>query len=637
MAGCCGWFSRRSEPVRKVTLVMVGLDNAGKTAVLHGMQGKSLEDVCPTVGFSKIHLKTQHLEVTIFDLGGRKTIRKIWRNYYAESHGVIFVVDSSDIERMEEVKEALREVLSSPRVSGKPMLVLANKQDSEEALPEADILDYLTLERMVNEYKCRCRIEPCSATMGCRKYFDKSIKEALYWLLQTIEEDFDSLNDRIERETAEQRAYEEQQKVERAERVSRMREERAREEGRKAEEGRQAEEGKKAEEGRGAPEEEDPEPGNNANPFQPISVVIAEKEKQMEKEKKQQSLETEKAAAVIGSQTEQQEMDAGHFASSSSQNTNDRLETGHSASAELLQHEEGNAQAASEHRDSGPVPKKRRRKLRLGRGHRLSFWLQKEVKKGLCVRGCSYEHGMGYLLGLLVGIASCKPGAPLPDHIILDRVFTSRPLQLPDQHQGVDAQSGHGLCHRKVLRDLLWLGTREDGQFGFGTAAAGDAPSLGGCSLLQGHKALHLHPFQRGRLLLSVHPSQHIASGARANGCGEGLPQLDSLAMSITRWPRAVTRGARIVTRGARDVTKGLRASHGRGSCWPPKGPVLVSRRSRAGRERGRCAPLPPRPLQVPRAPAACPTALPSAAAGAGGRAVRCCGAERSLLTPRLR
>lgn len=68
--------------------------------------------------------------------------------------------------------------------------------------------------------------EPCSAVMGCGKKIDKSIKKGLYWLLHIIAKDFDALNERIQRDTTEQKAYEEQKKRERAERVRRIREER---------------------------------------------------------------------------------------------------------------------------------------------------------------------------------------------------------------------------------------------------------------------------------------------------------------------------------------------------------------------------------------------------------------------------
>ncbi|NWY46718.1 AR13B protein, partial [Sylvia atricapilla] len=353
---------------RKVTLIMVGLDNAGKTATVRGIQGESPEDVAPTVGFSKIDLKQGRFEVTIYDLGGGKRIRNIWRNYYAESYGVIFVVDSSDIERMEETKQAMIEVLKSPKISGKPVLVLANKQDREGALSEADVIESLSLEKLVNEHKCLCQIEPCSAIMGCGKKIDKSIKKGLFWLLHIIAKDFDALNERIQRDTTEQRALEEQEKLERAERVRRIREQRyfpvlptpslppfskilgsflEKEEG-------------------NVPEEEDPDPGKCGNPFQPISAVISENEKQLEKEKKRQKLETEKTTTVSKSQGEQDQL-----SSSSSQHTNDsRLERCNSTTAQLLQNAEESDQQASESLDSDNS-KKKSKKPRLKRGHRV--------------------------------------------------------------------------------------------------------------------------------------------------------------------------------------------------------------------------------------------------------------------------
>lgn len=81
------------------------------------------QDVTPTVGFTKIEMKQDKFQVTIFDLGGGKRIRDIWKNYYTMSHGVVFVVDSTDINRIHETKETLAEVLGHPCISGKPVLV----------------------------------------------------------------------------------------------------------------------------------------------------------------------------------------------------------------------------------------------------------------------------------------------------------------------------------------------------------------------------------------------------------------------------------------------------------------------------------------------------------------------------------
>ncbi|XP_075873624.1 ADP-ribosylation factor-like protein 13B isoform X2 [Nelusetta ayraudi] len=277
MANCCNWLKRWREPARKVTLVMVGLDNAGKTATVRGIQGDNPQDVAPTVGFSKVDLKQGKFEVTIFDLGGGKRIRGIWKNYYSESHGVVFVVDSSDVQRIQETREAMAEVLKHPRIAGKPVLVLANKQDQEGALAEADIIERLSLEKLVNENKCRCQIEACSAVLGYGKKVDKSIKKGLKWLLNNIAKDYEAIAERVQKDTAEQRTLEEQDKKARAERVRQIREERERQEREEAER-----------EGRGSQEEEEAGDEDMPSPFQPIGDVVSENEERRRQTERQE-------------------------------------------------------------------------------------------------------------------------------------------------------------------------------------------------------------------------------------------------------------------------------------------------------------------------------------------------------------
>ncbi|XP_069061026.1 ADP-ribosylation factor-like protein 13B isoform X1 [Pleurodeles waltl] len=356
MANCCNWVKRWRDPVRKVTLVMVGLDNAGKTATVRGIQGESPVDVTPTVGFSKTELKQGRFEITIFDLGGGKRIRGIWKNYYAESFGVIFVVDSSDLERMEETKETMTEVLRHPRICGKPVLVLANKQDREGALAEADVIEYLSLEKLVNENKCLCQIEPCSATIGYGKKIDKSIKKGLTWLLQIISKDFDSLNDRIQKDTAEQKAQEEQEKRERTERVRRLREERDHQEKEEAEQ-----------EGRTVMGEEDAEPVM-ANPFQPITDVLSENEDKLRKakEKKRQKLEKVQSVPLVGKDDEAEE-DEGQRSSTASEGG--LMDTYNSTLTEQLEQEDFDQRR--EGRPDADVNRKKTKKLKLKRNHRV--------------------------------------------------------------------------------------------------------------------------------------------------------------------------------------------------------------------------------------------------------------------------
>ncbi|KAF4118653.1 ADP-ribosylation factor-like protein 13B isoform X1 [Onychostoma macrolepis] len=338
MANCCNWLKRWREPARKVTLVMVGLDNAGKTATVRGIQGESPLDVAPTVGFSKVDLKQGKFEVTIFDLGGGKRIRGIWKNYYSESYGVVFVVDSSDVQRIQETRDTMAEVLRHPRIAGKPVLVLANKQDQDGALAEADIIETLSLEKLVNENKCLCQIEPCSAVLGYGKKVDKSIKNGLNWLLNNIAKDYEAISERVQRDTAEQKAQEEQDKKERAERVRRIREERDRQEREEAER-----------EGR-ASKEEHLDDVDMPNPFQPITNVVSENEDRLNKEKEMQRQRENGQQGSVQEQTVLQEEDE-----------------------EEEEEDEESERQTPESTESGAVDqnKKKTRKLRLKRKHRV--------------------------------------------------------------------------------------------------------------------------------------------------------------------------------------------------------------------------------------------------------------------------
>lgn len=80
-------------------------------------------DVAPTVGFRNTKFTFGQYEITLFDVGGGKNIRPIWKNYFPEVYGFIYVVDSSTSDRMDEVRETLRESLEHPQVSGKPVLL----------------------------------------------------------------------------------------------------------------------------------------------------------------------------------------------------------------------------------------------------------------------------------------------------------------------------------------------------------------------------------------------------------------------------------------------------------------------------------------------------------------------------------
>eukprot|EP00075_Anas_platyrhynchos_P031929 XP_027321182.1 ADP-ribosylation factor-like protein 13A [Anas platyrhynchos] len=118
-------------------------------------------EVLPTTQPGQICLRVDRFEVTLVDLPGAQRFRSAWRSHYSTAHGLLFVLDSSDLARMEEARKALSRILSHPDVSGKPLLLLANKQDVAAALLPCELIERLALERLVNENRSPCRIVSC--------------------------------------------------------------------------------------------------------------------------------------------------------------------------------------------------------------------------------------------------------------------------------------------------------------------------------------------------------------------------------------------------------------------------------------------------------------------------------------------
>ena len=92
-------------------LLLIGLDAAGKTTLLVRMKLKETPTTIPTIGFNVETINYKNLQMTIWDLGGQDHIRKLWHHYYENNNGIIFVVDSSDTERIQEASEELHHIM----------------------------------------------------------------------------------------------------------------------------------------------------------------------------------------------------------------------------------------------------------------------------------------------------------------------------------------------------------------------------------------------------------------------------------------------------------------------------------------------------------------------------------------------
>mmetsp|Transcript_19204 Transcript_19204/g.41468 ORF Transcript_19204/g.41468 Transcript_19204/m.41468 type:complete len:182 (-) Transcript_19204:442-987(-) len=133
---------------KKVNIVVVGLDNAGKTTIIERLKPKEKQtiEVASTVGFHIDQFKKGALTFTVFDMSGAGRYRSLWEEHYREAEAVVFVIDSADKFRLVVAKDELDNMLKHPNMRRVPVLFFANKKDLPQALPPVEIAQALRLE-----------------------------------------------------------------------------------------------------------------------------------------------------------------------------------------------------------------------------------------------------------------------------------------------------------------------------------------------------------------------------------------------------------------------------------------------------------------------------------------------------------
>ena len=162
---------------KKANILMLGLDSAGKTTILYKLKLDTIVSTIPTVGFNVENVKFKSLNMTIWDVGGQERIRPLWRHYYNNIDAIIFIIDSNDIGRMDEVKHELQYLTSEEQLKNAVLLILCNKQD----LPNALSIDKIGELIEINKIKQKWFVQETTAI------YNKGIMEGLEWLYNNIE------------------------------------------------------------------------------------------------------------------------------------------------------------------------------------------------------------------------------------------------------------------------------------------------------------------------------------------------------------------------------------------------------------------------------------------------------------------
>ncbi|ONM07572.1 ADP-ribosylation factor-like protein 2 [Zea mays] len=172
---------------KEMRILMVGLDNSGKTTIVLKINGEDTSIISPTLGFNIKTIKYHKYSLNIWDVGGQKTIRSYWRNYFEQTDGLVWVVDSSDIRRLDDCRAELHNLLKEERLVGASLLVFANKQDIQGALKPDEIakadspsIFFQVLNLEVMDRSRHWKI------VGCSAYTGEGLLEGFDWLVQDV-------------------------------------------------------------------------------------------------------------------------------------------------------------------------------------------------------------------------------------------------------------------------------------------------------------------------------------------------------------------------------------------------------------------------------------------------------------------
>ncbi|KAJ8529642.1 hypothetical protein K7X08_036477 [Anisodus acutangulus] len=131
----------------------------------------------PTIGFNVETVEYKNISFTVWDVGGQDKIRPLWRHYFQNTQGLIFVVDSNDRDRVVEARDELHRMLNEDELRDAVLLVFANKQDLPNAMNAAEITDKLGLHSLRQRH---WYIQSTCATSG------EGLYEGLEWLSNNI-------------------------------------------------------------------------------------------------------------------------------------------------------------------------------------------------------------------------------------------------------------------------------------------------------------------------------------------------------------------------------------------------------------------------------------------------------------------
>ncbi|XP_062993871.1 putative ADP-ribosylation factor-like protein 5C [Elgaria multicarinata webbii] len=162
---------------REHKVIIIGLDNAGKTTILYQFLMNEVVHTSPTIGSNVEEITLRKTHFLMWDIGGQETLRSTWNTYYSNTEFVILVIDSTDRERLTVTKEELYKMLAHEDLRNAAVLIFANKQDVKNSMSTSEISNFLTLSSIKDH---PWHIQGCCALTG------EGLPAGLEWMISRV-------------------------------------------------------------------------------------------------------------------------------------------------------------------------------------------------------------------------------------------------------------------------------------------------------------------------------------------------------------------------------------------------------------------------------------------------------------------
>ncbi len=163
---------------KHANITVCGLDKAGKTTLINYLIYGEFKETLPTSGLNRENINLPKLTLEIYDLGGQVAFRDMWQDYNEQSDALIFVVDSTDEQRLEDAREIFYKIINTQINDRIPVLILLHKADVKERLLIKDFIPKFHLNDP--QAKFEWAVFETSAITG------EGLIEAFRWLVEFL-------------------------------------------------------------------------------------------------------------------------------------------------------------------------------------------------------------------------------------------------------------------------------------------------------------------------------------------------------------------------------------------------------------------------------------------------------------------